>query len=316
MRIVELLALCVAAGLLAAGCGGSDEGLPDGALAQVGDATITRVDLDRSVRLASSRAGRASGDARTRAMEALIRDEWFRQEANKRHITVSDAEVQEALDEAQATGFLRREALERAGLSEAQILPTIRKGLLHRKVTAAITAEADDVTPGAVADYYRQNKSELVVAERRDVRLVLTKSRERAAAARAALEEGRRWASVADEYSVHEESRQKGGKVDDVRRGPLDTGITAAFFRVNRGELTGPVRIDRSWAVFTVERIKPAFQATLEQARDEIRGLLASRRRQAALAAFMREYRAETTCAVEYRVRGCSNGPSSGEPGA
>jgi parvulin-like peptidyl-prolyl isomerase len=71
--------------------------------------------------------------------------------------------------------------------------------------------------------------------------------------------------------------------------------------------LTGPVQLERSWALFVVERVKPAFQATLEQARDEIEDLLTAQRRQAALADFTRKYRAKTTCAPDYRVRACSN---------
>lgn len=156
----------------------------------------------------------------------------------------------------------------------------------------------------------------MVVAERRDVRLVLAKARARAAAARTALERGQSWDSVARAYSLHGASRDRGGKVEDIRKGALATGVTATVFEARRGELTGPVKVGQTWAVFVVERIKPSFQATLAQARDEIRELLTSQRRQAALADFTRKYREKTTCAAGYRVQGCRNGPSGEEPEA
>jgi parvulin-like peptidyl-prolyl isomerase len=319
MRFPTLLSLFLAAGLLAASaCGDddSDSGLPDDALARVGSTSITEADLDRGLRLASRQSGGDTAEARTRVMESLIRDEWIRQEAQARDLVVSQSEVQAALDKAQRSGFLSEAALERAGLSEQDVLPTIRKGQLQRKVTAAVTADVEDVSAEDIAEYYRQNRSKMVVTERRDVRLVLTRDRARAAAARLALQRGGSWDSVAGEYSIHAESRDNGGKISDLRKGPVGTGVTAAVFRSREGRLTGPVKVERSWAVFIVEQVKPPFQATLDQARDEISDLLTSQRRQAALADFTRRYRAKTTCAPDHRVRACGDTELDGEPGA
>lgn len=318
MRLPTLIALLLAAGLLVPGCGDdSGGGLPEDMLARVGNTSITEADLDRGLRLASSQSGGDTGEeTRTRVMESLIRDEWIRQEAEARGIAISEAEVQAALDKAQESGFLDEAALESAGLTEQDILPTIRKGQLQRKVTAAVTTDVEDTSAQDVAAYYRENREAMVVTERRDVRLVLTRDRARAAAARSALRRGRSWDSVAAEYSIHAESSDNGGKISDLRKGPVGTGVTAAVFRAREGVLTGPVQVERSWAVFVVERVKPPFQATLEQARDEIMELLGFQRRQAALADFTRKYRAKTTCAPDYRVRACSNSPLGGDPGA
>jgi hypothetical protein len=68
--------------------------------------------------------------------------------------------------------------------------------------------------------------------------------------------------------------------------------------------------------VFLVEKVKPPFHASLEQARDEIRELLATRRRQRALAAFQNQYRARTTSAQGYTVPRCGNGPKQVASGA
>jgi foldase protein PrsA len=243
-------------------------------------------------------------------MESLINDEWFRQEAETRRIVVTDAEVQDAIDKARESGFLSDETLERSGLTLKDLARNARETQLHGKVTEQLTDGTMAVSARDIADYYRRHKAELVVSERRDLRLILTKTRTKARAAMLALNGGQSWVRVAKEYSLHDASRDKGGRVTDLRKGPLQSGLTATVFRAKKGELWGPVKADEtSWAVFLVERIEPAFQATLDQARDDIREYLVTQRKRRALAAFTKKYREMTTCARGFRVPACKNGP-------
>jgi foldase protein PrsA len=306
--------LCVAALALGAafvaGCGESEGEWPEGAVAKVGDAVITKSDFERARKLASDPTDPRDNGAKVRAMESLIKAEWIRQEAQAQGVTITDAEVQEAVERARKTGFLSEENLRSAGVTLDQLLPTIRDGQLEMKVTAELTKESKTVSAQDIAGYYRKNKSELIVDERRDVRLLVAKTQARAAAARAALGEGQSWKIVAREYSVHGASRDNGGKIANVREGKQQTGLLATIFRARKRALVGPVKEDESWVVFTVEKIEPPFQATLEQARDEIEQLLSSARRERALAAFEKKYRVKTTCAPGYIVPRCKNDPT------
>jgi parvulin-like peptidyl-prolyl isomerase len=301
------------AGLL--GCGNSDDELPDDAVAKVGDVVITKSDFERARKITSDRSKPQDAGAKARAMDLVIKAEWMRQEADARHVTVTDAEVQEALDQGRKSGFLSQENLKKAGVTLQELLPTIRSGQLETKVTAQLTDPATRVSAQDVAEYYRQNKAKLIVDERRDVRLVIATSRNRADAARAALDDGQSWKIVARKYSVHA-SRNDGGKVVNLRKGNAETPVLEAIFRARTGALVGPVKEGKSFAVFTVERIKPPFQATLKDSRDEIKELLSSRRREQALAAFEKKYRAKTTCAPGYTVPRCKNGPKKTAPSA
>jgi parvulin-like peptidyl-prolyl isomerase len=301
------------AGLL--GCGNSDDELPDDAVAKVGDVVITKSDFERARKITSDRSKPQDAGAKARAMDLVIKAEWMRQEADARHVTVTDAEVQEALDQGRKSGFLSQENLKKAGVTLQELLPTIRSGQLETKVTAQLTDPATRVSAQDVAEYYRQNKAKLIVDERRDVRLVIATSRNRADAARAAIDDGQSWKIVARKYSVHA-SRNDGGKVVNLRKGNAETPVLEAIFRARTGALVGPVKEGKSFAVFTVERIKPPFQATLKDSRDEIKELLSSRRREQALAAFEKKYRAKTTCAPGYTVPRCKNGPKKTAPSA
>ena len=294
------------AGLL--GCEDSDDELSDDAVAKVGDAVITKSDFERARKVTSDPSNPQDAGAKARAMDLVIKAEWMRQEAEARHVTVTDAEVQEAVDQGRKSGFLSEENLKKAGLTLQELLPTIRSGQLETKVTAQLTEPSTKVSAQDVAEYYQHNKAELIVDERRDLRLVIATTRARADAARAALDDGQSWKVVASKYSVHP-SRDDGGLVPNLRKSSDQTALAATIFQAKKGALVGPVKEAKSWAVFTVEKIKPPFHATLKQSRDEIKQLLSSRLRQRALAAFEKKYRAKTTCAQGYKVPRCNNGP-------
>jgi parvulin-like peptidyl-prolyl isomerase len=310
--------VCVVAlgACVVAGCGDDDggDGLPKDAVATVGDAVITKSDFERARKVASDPSDPQGDDAKARAMESVIKAEWVRQEAEARHLSVTDAELEAAVDQGKKSGFLSPENLKKAGLTLEELMPTIRSGQLELKLNKQL-AEGATVSAEDVADYYRQNRAKLIVTERRDLRLVLATTRARAGAARAALDAGESWEVVARRYSTHP-SRTKGGKIDNVRIRKGQTGLVATVFRAKEGVLVGPVKGDRSWAVFLVEKVKPPFHATFEQARDEIEQLLSGRRRRQALAAFEKQYRAKTTCAPGYLVPRCENGPKQAASGA
>jgi foldase protein PrsA len=316
MRRIPATLLCAVAlgAAVVIGCGDSDE-LPEDAVARVGDAVITKADFERARKVASDPADPQDAGSKVRAMNAVIRAEWIRQEAEARGLAVTDAEVQESVDQARKAGFLSEENLKRAGVTLEELLPTIRNGQLEMKVNAQLTERSRTVSAQDIAAYYRRNKAELIVDERRDVRLIVAKTRATADAARAALGEGQSWKVVARRYSVHGASRDNGGKIANLRKGEEQTGLLATIFRAKKGALVGPVKDDRSWAVFTVEKIEPPVEATLEEARDEIEQLLSATRRERALAAFERKYRVKTTCAPGYIVPRCKNGPDGAESG-
>jgi foldase protein PrsA len=341
-----LALLCVSVGVVGpfgvAGCGGDGDELADDAVARVGETSISKADFERALRFATGRGndprdyaacveskrqfgseagGAAPADAKLKklcreeyarikagVMDYLIKAEWRRQEAKARGIAVAEDEVKRAFDKAQQGGIFDARALEKAGVSEDEAMLRVRGNLLHFAVQEQVTAGARNVSAKDVAEYYRRNKAELVVPDRRDLHIVITPTRARAMAAKAALEDGRSWKSVATEYSVHI-SRQQGGRVKDARKGPSETGLGATIFAAKRGELIGPVKDDDTWAVFVVRGIKPSYQPTLEQAQDEIVEHLRTAREKRALDAYAEKYRDKTTCLAGYTISACGNGP-------
>jgi foldase protein PrsA len=220
------------------------------------------------------------------------------------------------------------EFLRSSGMNEEDILFRVKLDQLQQKLTQKVTEESTKVTDQDIQEYYEKNKQRFAQPERRDLRVVLTKTEARADEARQALAGGDSWRQVVREYSIDEASKAQGGLLPAVAKGQQDKALDEAVFAAERGQLEGPVKTQFGWYVFEVEKIEPASQQSLEESKDTIRNLLRSERQQKALDEFIKdfreEYKEQTECAEDYRVAECSNAPedesgdgpaSGGNPG-
>jgi foldase protein PrsA len=250
-------------------------------------------------------------------MQFLIQAEWVQQEAEKRDIEVSEAAVNKSFEQQKKQAFPTDKAykqfLASSGMTEDDILFRVELSQLQEKLTKNVTDDAAKVSASDVEEYYDKNKSRFAQPARRDLRVVLTKTEAKANEAKAALESGESWKTVAQKYSIDEASKAVGGVLNGVAKGQQDKALEDAVFSAQKGELEGPVKTQFGWYVFEVRKINPASQQSLDQARNTIRDLLKSERQQKALDSFIKtfrqDYKDETNCADDYRVAECKNAP-------
>jgi foldase protein PrsA len=262
----------------------------------------------------------------------LIQAEWVEQEAEEQGVEVSDASVKKSFEDQKKQAFptdkAYNEFIKSSGMSEEDILFRVKLNELQQKLTQKVTQDATKVTDEDIQEYYDKNKRRFAQPERRDLRVVLTKTEAKADQARSALEDGDGWKQVVNQYSIDEASKAQGGLLPAVAKGQQDKALDDAVFSAKKGELEGPVKTQFGWYVFEVTKITPAAQQSLDQSKDTIRNLLRSERQQKALDQFVKDfredYRDETECADDYRIEECSNAPkkqdtgpaSGGNPGA
>jgi foldase protein PrsA len=360
----SLLSLSAAAlGVVAfAGCGND---VPTGAVAKVGDSTITQDEFDKWLEIAVKGQGQGGaaavpdppdfkkcvaakkktpvpkgqerpGDAalkkqcktefdglKREVMQFLIQAEWVQQEADAQDINISDKEIKRALEDQKKQAFGNdkqyKEFLASSGMTEEDVLFRVELSQLQQKLTEKVTKDAKKVTDEDVSAYYEKNKKRFAQPERRDLRVVLTKTEAKANQAKQALESGQPFKTVVKKYSIDEASKAQAGLLPAVSEGQQEKAFDEAIFGAKRGELEGPVKTQFGWYVFKVEKITKASQQTLEQSRDTIRNLLRSQREQKALDKFIKtfreDYKDETDCATDYRVAECSNAPEESDTG-
>jgi foldase protein PrsA len=342
--------------LVALGACGND--VPPGAVAKVGDETITKDEFtkwltaavksqaqggaavvpdppDYAKCVAAKKKQPVTGKAKTttaalkkqcsseyttlkrQVMQFLIQAQWVEQEADKQKIKVSDSDVQKTLQAQKKQAFPTEKAyqqfLKTSGMSEKDILFRVRLSQLQEKLTKKITQDAQKVSDADVETYYNKNKKRFAQPERRDLHVVLTKTEAKANEARSALDSGQSWKDVVKKYSIDQASKAQGGKLQSVAKGQQDKSLEDAVFAAKKGELTGPVKTQFGWYVFTVDKITPASQQSLDQSRDTIKNLLKSQRQQKSLDDFIKDfrdqYKGKTHCADDFRVAECDNAP-------
>jgi foldase protein PrsA len=266
-------------------------------------------------------------------MQFLIQAEWVQQEAEARDVKVSDAEVRKSFEDQKKQAFPKQADYQRflksSGMTEQDILFRVKLDTLQTKLTQKVTEDKTKVSEADVREYYEKNKRRFAQPERRDLNVVLTKTRGKADQAKQQLSGGQSFKEVAKDFSIDQASKSQGGKLSDFARGQQDKALDKAVFAAKRGVLTGPVKTQFGYYVFEVAKIKKASQQSYGQAKETIRNLLRSQRESKALNAFIKDFREkykdQTNCADDFRVAECKNGPkektqtgpaSGGTPGA
>ena len=368
--LLPLAALVLGVAVLA-GCGND---VPAGAVAKVGDSTITQDEFDKW--LSTAARGNAQGgqavvpdppdykkcvaakgktpvpqgqkkptnDAlkkqckseydqlKREVMQFLIQAEWVQQEAADQDIKVSDKEIEKSFEDQKKQAFPNdkqyTEFLASSGMTEEDILFRVKLDQLQQKLTQKVTEDAKKVSDDDISAYYEKNKKRFAQPERRDLRVVLTKTEAKADQAKKALESGQPFKKVVKRYSIDEASKSQAGLLPAVSEGQQEKAFDKAIFDAGKGKVEGPVKTQFGWYVFKVEKITAASQQTLEQSKETIKNLLRSQRQQKSLDAFIKsfreDYKDETECADDYRVAECKNAPkdetdtgpaSGGNPG-
>jgi foldase protein PrsA len=368
--LLPLAALVLGAAAFA-GCGND---VPAGAVAKVGDATITQDEFDKWLNTAAR--GNAQGGAavvpdppdytkcvaaksktpvpkgqkqptddalkkqckseydqlKREVMQFLIQAEWVQQEAADQDIKVTDTQIKKSFEDQKKQAFPNdkqyKEFLASSGMSEQDILFRVKLDQLQQKLTQKVTEDAKKVTDEDISAYYEKNKKRFAQPERRDLRVVLTKTEAKANQAKQALQSGQPFKKVVKQYSIDEASKSQDGLLPAVSEGQQEKAFDEAIFKADKGKIEGPVKTQFGWYVFKVEKVTKASQQTLDQSKETIKNLLRSQRQQKALDAFIKsfreDYKERTDCADDYRVAECNNAPkdetntgpaSGGNPG-
>jgi foldase protein PrsA len=254
---------------------------------------------------------------KTEVLGFLIRSTWLDQEATKQGVKVTDKELQKQIDDIKKQQFTQKGSYEKflqnAGLTNEDVLFQQRVRQLQDKITQKVTKGKDTVTDAQIEAYYNKNKSRFASPERRDLRIVLTKDKAKAAQAKKALQSGQSWKSVAKKYSIDQASKANGGKLAGVAKGQQEKALDTAVFAADKGKLTGPIKTQFGWYVFDVTKVAKAKQQSLEESKASIKQILQSQGQQNALKKFgddyRKRYKAETDCRKGYQVDDCKNAP-------
>jgi foldase protein PrsA len=254
---------------------------------------------------------------RDQVMQFLLLAEWVDGEASDQGIKVSASEEKAAYDRAVKQAFPKpadfQNFLKTSGMTAADARFQVRFNTVYTKLREKAVKNADKVTNKEIADFYAKNRRRFATPLRRDLRIVLTRTKARADQAKAALERGRSWSAVAREFSIDPGSKSQGGVLSGVQRGQQEKAFDDAIFSAPKGRLSGPVKTQFGYYVFQVQKITPASQQTLKQATPAIRQQLDAQAKQKADDDFnqslRKKWKARTNCREGFVMSQCKNAP-------
>jgi foldase protein PrsA len=298
---------------------GHKGGVPVDAVATVDGVAIEQRSFDHWLAITAKTTGTSRAEVRDQVVSQLVSNAWIEGEAVDRGVSVDDAAVKRGFERQKKLSFPHERDfqayLESSGQTEEDILERVRLDLLASRLRDEVTGGDTKVTEQQIAAYYKSNRGSLRHREQRDLRVVVAPTRANAAAARAALDRGAPWGTVARRQSIDKASRADGGRLHGVTRVEQDRRLGDAVFEARRGALNGPVKARDGYYVFEVTRVLRPREQSLEEARPTIEQLLVSEGRRERLDAFTEEFRAKwrsrTECREGYVTPDCENGPAS-----
>jgi foldase protein PrsA len=254
---------------------------------------------------------------RDQVLQFLISADWIVGEAKDQGVKVTDAEVTKQFDKTKQQSFPKeadfQKFLKSSGMQLKDLQFRVRVQALSDKLRTKVTKGKDTVTDAQVKAYYDKNKARFAQPERRDLQVVLTKTKAKAAAARAALQSGQSFKAVAKKYSIDQASKNQGGKLLAVAKGQQEKALDDAVFKAPKGKLQGPIKTQFGYYDFQVSKITPASQQTLTQATATIKQLLQSQNQQKALDSFVKDFQKRwkdrTNCRHGFVTTDCKNAP-------
>ena len=261
---------------------------------------------------------------RDQVLQFLISAEWLSGEAGEQNVKVSDKEVKTAFEKTKKQSFPKDEDFQKflksSGMMLNDLLFRVRIDTLSTKLRTKITKGKDKITPAQIQTYYDKNKARFAQPERRDLRIVLTKTEANAKRALSQLKSGVAFGKVAKKLSIDQASKGQGGVLLAVAKGQQEKALDEAIFAAEKGKLTGPVKTQFGFYVFKVQKITKATQQTVKEATPTIKPLLAMQNQQKALDTFVKDFRkrwkGKTECRTGFVTQDCKNAPKEKTPPA
>ncbi len=301
-RSLMLAAAALAAlTVVAAGCGDTDE-VPSDAAAVVDGTPIQKSTvqdlLQRTEKTykAQKRQFPKQGTSeyqslRTQAVAFLVQREEYAREADKLGVEITDAQIQKKIDEVRKQYFGGDKKKFEQGLKEqsysiAALRQDARADLVNAGIYKDITADLK-VTDGEAQQYYDQNIDRYRVADSREVRHILVKTKAEADKLRGELENGADFAALAKQHSEDPGSKEQGGKLT-VSKGQTVEAFDKAAFSLDTNEISQPVKTQYGYHIIQpLSDVKKGSVTPFTKARTEIKAQLLEQKKSEAVSAWV-----------------------------
>lgn len=254
-------------------------------------------------------------------MGQLLQTAWLQGEAEELGISVTDKQIEDELAQLKKTNWptaaAYKEFLKTSKLTQDEVNEKVKVQLLVTKIQESIAAAAPAPSNSEIAENYEENKATTYTTKpSRDVRLIINEDKAEVDAALKKLEADdspASWQKVAKKYSSDPSTNSKGGLQAGLSEELLASAgpLKGAIFGAAVGEVVGPVKFQKNYVVFEVEKLNKEKVQTLGEVRAQISSQLAEQVKQKYLTEFIADFESKwtsrSTCASDFEVPQCAN---------
>jgi peptidyl-prolyl cis-trans isomerase SurA len=266
----------------------------DRVLATVGSEVITFGDYKQFVKSVSDAN---VGDAvDQKLLRKFIEEKIIRQEATRKGIEASDAEIEKSIEEFKAQNGMSQQDLERSLKDEGLNIDSYKR-LMKDQITSSrlISDEVDAkifVTDKEIRDYYEANKKDFVSSQEKvEVKAIFIPLREEASVTEitdlklrslkivSRLREGENFDLLIDDY-CEEPLKSQGGVLGKFARGAMIPPLDDKAFSLKAGEVSDPVWVSEGVYILQLKGRVPESFKKIEEVKPGIRDYLYKQKRE------------------------------------
>ena len=304
--------------VVAAGCGDTDE-VPQDAVAVVDGTPISKSTLDelltrtKKTYAAQKRQFPKAGtqefqSLQTQAVAFLVQRQEYAREADKLGVKITDAQIQKKVDDVKKQYFGGDQKKFEAGLkAQSYTLEALREDARAQLVSEGIYKDITGdvkVSDAEAQQYYDDNIDRYKVAESREVRHILVKTKNEADALHEQLVNGASFATLAKEKSLDPGSKDQGGKLT-VSKGQTVEAFDKAAFSLDTNEISDPVKTQYGYHIIQpLTDVKPGRVTPFTQVRTQIKSQLLQQKKGDAVSKWVsdveKQYKGKVTYAAGF----------------
>jgi peptidyl-prolyl cis-trans isomerase SurA len=283
--------------------------LVEGIVVRVGDRIVTRTQYDRRLsdmyrdieqNATAENREALKAEAKKSLVNEMIDELLIKDRADRLGVTVTDAEVKEAVDRLKqqygiTTDQQFESSLRQSGLNRVEMEARLRDTIVSNKVFGRELRSREDLSDPELRERYNREKDRYRLPERAQLREIvilkpedptkLDEARARATdVAEAAKKPTVNFANLASTMS-EAGSREKGGDLGEVAKGDLVAALDTAVFTAAPGGVVGPIETKSAWHIVKVEQRLPSEVPSFDTVKDRLR-------RDVSEETFQRDYKA------------------------
>ncbi len=260
-------------------------------------------------------------------LSSMLETIWIQGLAAEKGISVNEKEVEEELEKIKEQTFKTpaefQKFLKTSHYTTQDVNERVKIQALSKKIQEQLAEEASKPSKSEVEEFYEEAKAtQFTTPPSRDIRILITKKKADAEAAKAALEKDASedsWKAAIKKYSESAATAKTGGLQEKVSEEQYAGPVGEAMFSAPLHVIEGPLKYTTAgYVVFEVEKLNPEKTQPLGEAEAQIKSQLGQQQQEAVFNSFVGNFqslwRSRTFCADGYKIEKCSNFKSDGRP--